>query len=84
VTDKWEIEIDIQMMLEDLEKIDPACATIIKMYTEGYNIKNIGKKLKMSRFKVKKRLDKGLEFIKEIDKKEKVFTHKNKIRKRRG
>jgi DNA-directed RNA polymerase specialized sigma24 family protein len=83
VINDTELTIDIQMILESLNKDDHICFQIVKLYIEGHNIKNICKTLKMSRFKVKRRLDKGLEYIRKIAQEERVFVPRSKFKKRR-
>ena len=71
--DKDYLELDIKMILNKLRETDEKCAEVIELYMNGYNIKETCKLLTMSRFKVKRRLDKGLKFVKEIALKEGII-----------
>lgn len=64
------LELDMKMILSSLREIDSSSAEIVELFMHGRNIKDICKELKMSRFKVKRRLDKGLKFVKEMALKE--------------
>lgn len=60
------LETDIKLLLYDVAKEDLICSQVLNLYTQGYNIKSICNKLNISRFRVKKKLDKGLRIIKDI------------------
>jgi DNA-directed RNA polymerase specialized sigma24 family protein len=82
VENNIEKTIDMQLILKSLEEQDPESAEILKIYAKGYNIKEICKRLKISRFKVKRRLDKGLDFIRAIAEKEGILEVSRKYRRR--
>lgn len=67
------LELDIKMLLSALKVEDDASAKIVQLYMQRHTIKEICKILGMSRFKVKRRLDKGLKFIKEMALKEGII-----------
>ncbi len=69
---KNEVSISIRLILDSLRKIDPLTAHLLELYAQENSIKDICNKTNMSRFRVKRRLDKGLRFVKNIVNRENI------------
>jgi len=59
-------DLNIRLVLESLKTDSPDSYTVVCLYIAGLNIKQICKYLRMSRFKVRRRLDYGLNYVKQI------------------
>jgi len=69
-----EFSADLSLMLYSVEEqAGKECRDIVSKYLSNYKISEICKELKLSRFKVQRRLNKGLEILKQIVEKERSY-----------
>ena len=71
--DEWRDNLDLEtnLLLESLKKEESEiCENIMVLYLNGLKISEMCKILKISRFKVKRQLNKGLYFFRNIINKE--------------
>ena len=65
-----ESDLSVRLVLDSLRKSDPLTAQLLELLTQEGSIKNVCKKINMSRFRVKRRIDKGLRYMRNIIKRE--------------
>jgi AraC-like DNA-binding protein len=65
-----ESDLSIRLILDSLRKMDPLTTQLLELLTQERSIKNVCKKVNMSRFRVKRRISKGLRYMRNIIKRE--------------